>query len=137
VTIPSPKEAERGLRNAAARLSADSSGRRRHAAVAGCALLACAGFLGATAAPAASLPRLQANGGVVQLMVDDKPWIALAGEVHNSTASSAAYMAPVWDHLASSISTPLSPRVLGIGRTGRKGASTTCSTSRSVKRATQ
>ena len=86
--------------NVAARCSTGSSVRRRHAQRSLGAALVCAGLLGATAAHAASLPRLQANGGVVQLMVDDKPWIALAGEVHNSTASSAAYMAPVWDRLA-------------------------------------
>lgn len=45
------------------------------------------------------LPRLQTNGSAIQLMVDDEPWIALAGEVHNSSASSETYMRPIWDHL--------------------------------------
>ena len=49
---------------------------------------------------AEAMPRVQRNGAVAQLTVDSKPWIALAGEVHNSTASSVSYMAPVWDRLA-------------------------------------
>ncbi len=34
-----------------------------------------------------------------QLMVDGKPYLALGGEVHNSSSSDPAYMARVWDHL--------------------------------------
>jgi hypothetical protein len=54
---------------------------------------------GGMAAQAASLPRLQAAGASKQLLVDDKPFIGLSGEVHNSTGSSPAYMAPIWDQL--------------------------------------
>ena len=57
--------------------------------------------LSAAAADAAPLPRLQKNGSAIQLMVDDRPWIALGGEVHNSAPSSSAFMAPVWERLAS------------------------------------
>lgn len=41
-------------------------------------------------------PHLEKKGNVVQLVVKDKPFLALGGELHNSTASGAAYMRPVW-----------------------------------------
>ncbi len=47
-----------------------------------------------------SIPSLKRNGEAIQLMVADKPYIALAGEVHNSAASSAAHMRGVWEKLA-------------------------------------
>ena len=43
---------------------------------------------------------LARNGAATQMMVDGAPYIALAGELHNSSASSPSYMAPVWDRLA-------------------------------------
>lgn len=46
------------------------------------------------------LPRLQKNGEVTQMVVDGKPFLILAGELHNSSASSIAYMKPIWDKLA-------------------------------------
>jgi hypothetical protein len=46
------------------------------------------------------LPQIRQNGAVKHLFVDGKPFIMLAGELHNSSASSAAYMRPVWDKLA-------------------------------------
>jgi hypothetical protein len=46
------------------------------------------------------LPEIRPNGIVKQLFVDGKPYIVLAGELHNSTASSVEYMKPVWNHLA-------------------------------------
>jgi hypothetical protein len=49
---------------------------------------------------AASLPRLETRGQATQLLVDGKPWIALGGEVHNSSASNSRYMAPVFDKLS-------------------------------------
>ena len=53
-----------------------------------------------TAAAQTALPQVRHEGAATQLIVDGRPWTALAGEVHNSTASNAAYMAPVWDRLA-------------------------------------
>jgi hypothetical protein len=47
-----------------------------------------------------SLPRIGKNGSATQLFVDGKPYIMLAGELHNSSASSVEYMAPLWDKLA-------------------------------------
>lgn len=48
----------------------------------------------------ASLPYLKRNGAVTQLMVVDEPFLMLAGELHNSSASSVAYMEPIWPKLA-------------------------------------
>lgn len=42
-----------------------------------------------------SLPRLENN----QLIVDGKPYLMIAGELHNSSASSADYMKSVWPKL--------------------------------------
>lgn len=46
------------------------------------------------------IPHLQQNGQALQLMVDGAPYIALNGELHNSSPSSPAYMAAIWDKLA-------------------------------------
>jgi len=44
-------------------------------------------------------PHLQRTEQRTQLIVDGKPLVLLSGEVHNSSASSLAYMAPVWTKL--------------------------------------
>jgi hypothetical protein len=46
------------------------------------------------------LPRVERRGEAIQLIVDGQPHVMLAGELHNSSPSSPAYMAPVWDKLA-------------------------------------
>jgi hypothetical protein len=46
-------------------------------------------------------PRLEKRGQVTQLIVDGKPYLALAGELHNSSASSLEYMEPIWGRLKS------------------------------------
>ena len=62
------------------------------------------------AAPAASLPHLQKNGNVTQLIVDGKPFLVLGGELHNSSSSSADYMKPIWPKLAAMhLNTVLTP----------------------------
>jgi hypothetical protein len=48
----------------------------------------------------AGLPQIRESGAVKQLYVDGKPFIMLAGELHNSSASSVEYMKPIWDKLA-------------------------------------
>jgi hypothetical protein len=50
-------------------------------------------------ASAADIPRLQKQGTATQLIVDGKPFLALAGELHNSSATSLEYMKPVWPRL--------------------------------------
>ena len=47
-----------------------------------------------------SLPRLEKRGQVTQLIVDGKPMLMLAGELHNSSPSNAEYMRPIWTKLA-------------------------------------
>jgi len=46
------------------------------------------------------LPRLERRGNASQLIVDGAPYLALGGELHNSSSSSPAYMEHVWEHLA-------------------------------------
>lgn len=48
----------------------------------------------------ADIPHLAKQGTVTQLIVDGRPFLALAGEVHNSSSSSLQYMKPVWAKLA-------------------------------------
>lgn len=54
-----------------------------------------AALLVGVAATAEPLPTLRDR----QLLVDGKPYLALGGELHNSSASSPDYMTPVWDKL--------------------------------------
>jgi hypothetical protein len=72
------------------------------------------GLLAATAlsAPAfaqdANIPHLERRGQATQLIVDGKPYLARAAELHNSSATSRAYMAPLWGKLnAMNINTTL------------------------------
>ncbi|MEN6334878.1 MAG: DUF5597 domain-containing protein [Phycisphaerales bacterium] len=46
------------------------------------------------------IPRLVKKDTAAQLIVDGRPFIMLAGELHNSSASSLQYMEPIWDKLA-------------------------------------
>lgn len=48
----------------------------------------------------APLPQFRRNGEAIQLHVDGRPYIGLAGELHNSSPSSPSWMAPIWDKLA-------------------------------------
>jgi hypothetical protein len=48
----------------------------------------------------AQLPRIVKTDAGGQLIVDGKPFLVLAGEVHNSSSSSVAYMDRVWPRLA-------------------------------------
>lgn len=68
------------------------------------ALLAGAALLGTTMQaaarePSALLPRLETRGQAIQLIVDGKSWIALGGEVHNSSVSSRTDLGPLFDKL--------------------------------------
>ncbi|QHW00436.1 GH35 family beta-galactosidase [Spirosoma endbachense] len=56
------------------------------------------------------LPHLEKRGNTLQLVVKDQPFLALGGELHNSTASGAAYMRPVWAQLKQKhVNTVLAP----------------------------
>ncbi|KAI9449248.1 hypothetical protein F5148DRAFT_1291713 [Russula earlei] len=41
-------------------------------------------------------PHLEKRGQATQLIVDGKPFLVLGGELYNSSASSAAYLQPLW-----------------------------------------
>ena len=43
------------------------------------------------------IPHLTKQGNYFQLIVDGKPYLILGGELGNSSASSTAYMQPIWD----------------------------------------
>jgi Domain of unknown function (DUF5597)/Beta-galactosidase len=60
-------------------------------------LMVCAATI--CAAQNAALPQIRPNGATKQVFVDDKPFIVLGGELHNSSASSIEYMKPIWDKL--------------------------------------
>jgi len=58
----------------------------------------------------AAPPRLERQDDTRQLLVDGKPFLILGGELGNSSASSAAYMAPHWPRLkAMHLNTVLAP----------------------------
>lgn len=61
---------------------------------------------------AADAPRLEKRGQTTQLIVDGKPFLMFAAELHNSSSSSLDYMAPIWPKLAAvplnTVLTPLS-----------------------------
>ncbi len=46
-----------------------------------------------------SVPHLQKGGTTAQLIVNDKPFLILGGELHNSSTSDADYMRPIWEQL--------------------------------------
>lgn len=46
-----------------------------------------------------AMPRLVKNGNSFQLLVDNKPFLILGGELGNSSASSNEYMRPIWPKL--------------------------------------
>ena len=50
-------------------------------------------------AQTAPLPAIRKAGQTVQMFVDGKPYLMLAGELHNSSATSAEYMQPIWEKL--------------------------------------
>jgi Domain of unknown function (DUF5597)/Beta-galactosidase len=45
------------------------------------------------------IPHLEKRGNATQLIVNGQPFLVLAGELHNSTATSTAYMKPIWKKL--------------------------------------
>ncbi len=76
-------------------------------------ILAAALLVGLTAAqakPAELMPQLRHAHGTTQLIVDGKPFLAIGGELNNSSDSSAAFMKPVWPKLkAMNLNTVIAP----------------------------
>ena len=57
-----------------------------------------------------NLPHLEKRGTATQFVVDGKPFLMLAGEIHNSSSSSLEYMKPIWPRLAAiPLNTVLTP----------------------------
>jgi hypothetical protein len=54
----------------------------------------------APAAAATAIPHLQKQGTATQMIVDGKPFLALAGELSNSAPTTVEYMKLVWPRLA-------------------------------------
>ena len=54
------------------------------------------------AAGASDIPHLRKQGTATQLMVDGKPFLALAGELLNNSATGVEHMKPIWPKLAAS-----------------------------------
>lgn len=59
------------------------------------------GLLPVRALPQNRAPYLRKQGTATQLIVDNQPFLVLAGELGNSSSSSLEYMRPVWPKLAS------------------------------------
>src|SRR5262245_32718372 len=55
--------------------------------------------LNASTQTGATIPRLVKNGNSFQLLVNNKPFLILGGELGNSSASSNEYMRPIWPKL--------------------------------------
>lgn len=57
-----------------------------------------------------NIPHLRKQGTATQLIVDDKPFLILGGELHNSSASSLGYLDSLWRRLIGlNINTVLAP----------------------------
>lgn len=55
-------------------------------------------------------PQLRRHGSATQLIVDGSPFLVLGGELHNSSASSIAFMQPIWQRMRDlNINTVLTP----------------------------
>jgi len=75
-----------------------------------CCTLTCAlalvasrcGSRSAATASASEIPHLRKHGTATQLIVDGKPFLALAGELNNNGATSVEYMKPRWSRLVES-----------------------------------
>jgi len=58
------------------------------------------GVLLSNASAPGAIPHLARTGTATQLIVDGRPFVMLAGELHNSSALSSAYMEPIRNKLA-------------------------------------
>jgi beta-galactosidase GanA len=75
-----------------------SSKQRLLSLLIGCSALALCCVVGS--AQQERLPHLRKQGTATQLVVDDEPFLVLAGELGNSSSSSVEYMRPIWPKLA-------------------------------------
>lgn len=60
--------------------------------------------------PHQNLPRLERTGSHTRLIVENKPFLCIGGELHNSSASDRNYMTPIWAKMAASgVNTVIAP----------------------------
>jgi beta-galactosidase GanA len=45
------------------------------------------------------IPRLENQGNTTRLIVNDRPFLILGGELHNSSTSGTTYMRPIWERM--------------------------------------
>ncbi|HEU5403732.1 MAG TPA: beta-galactosidase [Terriglobales bacterium] len=70
----------------------------------------CAPLIGNAQSANDGIPHLQKHGTATELVVNGKPFLMLAGELRNSSASSLDYMRPIWPKLAAiPLNTVLTP----------------------------
>jgi len=68
---------------------------------------------------ASGIPRLEKQGTATQLIVDGQPFLALAGELGNNTATSLENMQPIWPKLVSgNLNCALGGDIVGADGTG-------------------
>lgn len=73
-------------------------------------VIAAAVLAGIGQVQAQTAPHLEPRGAATQLIVEGKPFLILGGELHNSSSSDLAYMAPIWPKLkAMNLNTVLVP----------------------------
>ena len=77
----------------------------------GCAAICLLAAAAGQAQSASDIPHLQKQGTATQLIVDGKPYLALAGELLNSSATSLEYMKEVWPRLVETKLNTLLPGV--------------------------
>ncbi len=46
------------------------------------------------------IPHLEKHGSATQLVIEEKPFLMLSGELHNSSAGGFKYMRPIWKNMA-------------------------------------
>jgi hypothetical protein len=72
--------------------------------------VACSLTLAYSTVAVSAEPYLRRKGSATQLIVDGKPYLMLAGELHNSSASGVQYMRGMWPHLkALGLNTVIAP----------------------------
>jgi hypothetical protein len=68
----------------------------------GCILVCSVAFAANQGTSASDIPHLRKQGTATQLIVDGKPFLALAGELLNNSATGVEHMKPIWPKLAAS-----------------------------------
>ena len=76
---------------------------KTHLSIVGAVILAALAAVAQVNAPErASVPHLEKRGNATQLIVDGRPYLALAAELANSASSNLEYLDPYWSRLVAS-----------------------------------